>query len=156
MAISLLMMWILPLFPAQAKLAPIYNPITHMVPGPFPLWLIVPAFGIDLVLRGAGSRRGFWRETIVALILGVIFFALLIAAQWPFSAFLLSPAARNPFFAGNAMWGYYVEPGEWCTRFWDVENHPVTWSAVGISVLGGALVSRLALGIGNWLNAVKR
>ena len=32
-----LMIWILPLFPAQPKLAPIYNPVTHMVPPHFPV-----------------------------------------------------------------------------------------------------------------------
>ena len=38
-----LMTWILPLFPAQPKLAPIFHPVTHMVPPAFPLLLIFPA-----------------------------------------------------------------------------------------------------------------
>ncbi len=29
------MIWILQLFPAHPKLAPIFNPVTHMVPRPF-------------------------------------------------------------------------------------------------------------------------
>ncbi|MBC8088351.1 MAG: hypothetical protein H7Z40_13865, partial [Phycisphaerae bacterium] len=37
MIIVLVMIWVLQLFPATAKLAPIYNPVTHMVPPPFPL-----------------------------------------------------------------------------------------------------------------------
>ena len=43
MGIVLALMWTLQLFPATARLAPIYNPVTHMVPPPFPLLLIVPA-----------------------------------------------------------------------------------------------------------------
>ena len=45
MGIVMLLIWILPLFPATAKLAPIHNPVTQMVPPPFPLLMIVPAFG---------------------------------------------------------------------------------------------------------------
>jgi hypothetical protein len=46
----LLMMWVLPLFSAQPKLGPVYQNITHMVPLPFPILLIVPAFALDLIL----------------------------------------------------------------------------------------------------------
>jgi hypothetical protein len=156
MAISLFMMWILPLFPAQPKLAPIYNPVTHMVPAPFPLLLIVPAFGIDLTIRFLGGRRGFWRDTGLALLLGVLFFSLLIAAQWPFSEFLLSPASRNAFFGGNSMWGYNSRLGDWCMQFWRVKENPLTWPGAAAAVLFAALVSRLALWFGAWLAAVKR
>jgi hypothetical protein len=45
----LLMMWILPLFPAQPKLGPVYHGITHMVPLPFPILLIVPSFVLYLM-----------------------------------------------------------------------------------------------------------
>ena len=48
-AFVLILMWLLPLFPAQPKLGPVYQDITHMVPLPFPLLLIVPAFALDLV-----------------------------------------------------------------------------------------------------------
>ena len=41
------MLWILPLFPAEPKLGPIYNHVTHMVPPPFPQWAILPALAID-------------------------------------------------------------------------------------------------------------
>ena len=43
MGIVLVMMWTLQLFPATPKLAPIYNPVTHMVPPFFPLLLVIPA-----------------------------------------------------------------------------------------------------------------
>ena len=35
--------WLLPLFPAKPQVAPIYNPLDHLMPPPFPLLLIVPA-----------------------------------------------------------------------------------------------------------------
>ncbi len=51
------LIWILPLFSAQPKLGPVYNPVTHFVPPHFPLLLIVPALAIDL-LRQYFQRRG--------------------------------------------------------------------------------------------------
>jgi hypothetical protein len=43
------MILVLPLFPAQPKLAPVYHPVDHMVPPAFPLLLIVPAVAIDVI-----------------------------------------------------------------------------------------------------------
>src|SRR5207248_3544358 len=57
MLISLLMIWILQLAPATPKLAPVFNPVTNMVPPPFPLLLVVPALAIDLVMRDRKSTR---------------------------------------------------------------------------------------------------
>jgi hypothetical protein len=149
------MVWILPLFPAVPKLAPIYNPLTHMAPPPFPMLLVVPAFGIDLVMQAAGRKRGFWRDTGLALILTVLFFFLLLAVEWPFSSFLLTKAARNAFFAGNAMWGYPDRLGGWCTRFWDPDERLGIKSSA-VAILYGALMTRVALWFGNWLSEVKR
>ncbi len=155
MVIKMALVWILPLFPSEPKLAPIYNPITHMAPPPFPILLVVPAFGIDLIMQTVGRRRGFWRDTGLAVLLATVFFFLLLAVSWPFSEFLLSPASRNSFFAGNAMWGYFDQLGDWCTRFWNDNNRlGVKSSIVAISI--GALAARIALWFGNWLSEVKR
>ncbi|HYL04744.1 MAG TPA: hypothetical protein VE075_01810, partial [Thermoanaerobaculia bacterium] len=54
MAVRLAMTWILPLFPATPRLAPIYNPVRHMWPPLFPELLVVPAVALDLLLRRAG------------------------------------------------------------------------------------------------------
>ncbi|MCI0539502.1 MAG: hypothetical protein L0Z50_30190 [Verrucomicrobiales bacterium] len=51
MGLVMVVIWLLPLFPAQPKLAPIYNPVDHMVPPPFPMLMAVPALAIDLLLR---------------------------------------------------------------------------------------------------------
>ncbi|HET7872817.1 MAG TPA: hypothetical protein VFL42_09930, partial [Terriglobales bacterium] len=82
-----LMMVVLPLFPAQPKLGPVYQQITHMVPLPFPILIIIPAFALDLLwpkLRGAPR----WQQSLLG---GVAFLAILIAVQWPFATFLMSP-----------------------------------------------------------------
>jgi hypothetical protein len=115
MGIILATIWILQLFPAQAKLAPIYTRVTHMVPPEFPLLLVVPALAIDLMLRRAG-RRNDW---LLAAGLGVAVVSLLLVVQWFFGEFLLSPAARNYFF-GADQWPYMVQPGPWQHRFWGV------------------------------------
>jgi len=51
----LAMMWILPLFPAEARLAPIQRAVTHMVPPEFPLLLVFPAIARP---SAAAVRRG--------------------------------------------------------------------------------------------------
>ena len=111
-----LMAWILPLFPAQPKLAPIYNAVTHMVPLPFPLLLIFPAMALDLLLRPLGGATG-WRRAALAVLLGAVFLAVFIPVQWYFSQFLISPHADNWFFVGNRVWGYGSGLGDW--------DHPV-------------------------------
>lgn len=113
--LSLAMLWVLPLFPAQPLLAPILNPVEHMWPGLFPLLLLFPAMAIDLL-----------RRRHVAL-LGAAFLAVLLAVQWPMSGFLLSPGARNAFFAGDQWYfgvtsgqeGIFPRMGDWRYRFWD-------------------------------------
>ena len=48
-ALWLALQIILPLFPAEPKLGPVYQKVTHFVPLGFPLLLVVPAFVLDLV-----------------------------------------------------------------------------------------------------------
>src|SRR5260221_4740669 len=80
--VECLMIWILPLFPAQPRLAPIFNPVTHMVPPAFPLLLIFPALAIDLVLRRAGEVGGWLRRIALALPLGTIFLSAVMWMRW--------------------------------------------------------------------------
>jgi hypothetical protein len=148
MGVILAAMWILQLFPAEARLAPIYTRVTHMVPPEFPLVLIVPALAIDLLLRRAGRGRDWW----LAVGLGVTFLALLLAVQWYFGQFLLSPAARNYVF-GSDQWPYMVRPGPWQHRFWGVPTGP-TGAIDGQALARGlAFAALLAIGssrVGLW------
>jgi hypothetical protein len=158
--IECLVVWILPLFPAQPKLAPIFNPVTHMVPPPFPLLLIFPAVGIDIMLRQAGEATG-WRRVALAVLLGLIFLAVFVPVQWFFSKFLLSPHANNWFFAGNRVWGYGNRLGDWTTRFWRAAPSDPDASLLTIPSLAGSWAlaagsSWLGLLLGGWMRKVQR
>lgn len=153
-AFVLILMWFLPLFPAQPKLGPVYQDITHMVPLPFPMLLIVPAFFLDLiwpVFKDAPK----WQQ---ALFGGVSFTAILIAAEWPFATFLMSPVARNRFFA-TTDFPYFALPTSPT-----VHHIFVQWErSAGAFRLDMALafvaaVLSMLVGIywGNWLKKVRR
>ena len=96
-AFAVAFLWLLPLFPAEPKLGPVYREITHFIPWEFPLLLIVPAIALDLLLQ----RTGGWRPLIRAVVGGLTFFAVFVAVQWPFANFMLTPAARNWVFGGG-------------------------------------------------------
>jgi hypothetical protein len=161
MLLQCLMVWILPLFPAQPKLAPIFNPVTHMVPPLFPLLLVVPAFGIDLFLRNAaGDDRG-WRRIGRALAIGAIFLSLLLVTQWFFSEFMLSSHAENWFFAGDRHWSYGADPGSWQKEFWSLDksasdNQIITPARLIKCWMIASLMSWVALLWGGWMRKVKR
>jgi hypothetical protein len=155
--IECLVIWILPLFPAQAKLAPIYNPVTHMVPPPFPLLLIFPALAIDLILRRAGEAAG-WRRAGLALVLGAAFLAVFIPAQWLFARFLLSPQADNWFFVGNRVWPYSNQLGGWTTEFWETKSFSLKAMplVLALSWALAAGASWVGLMLGGWMRKVQR
>ena len=85
---------ILPLVPAQPKLGPVFNPVTHLIPAKFPILLLAPALALDLLWQ----RTDRWRRWQVAAVSGVVFVAVLAVVEWPFASFLLSKASENRFF----------------------------------------------------------
>jgi hypothetical protein len=93
-AFALGFLWILPLFPAEPKLGPVLQPVTHFIPWEFPLLIVVPAFAIDLLLRQTDG----WRPILRALVAGLVFLATFVLVQWPFANFLMTPLARNRLF----------------------------------------------------------
>src|SRR5438067_1691536 len=151
MLISLLMIWILQLAPATPKLAPVFNPVTNMVPPPFPLLLVVPALAIDLVMRRGGSGRD-WR---LSALVGLAFLTVFFVTQWFFTEFLLSPHSHN-FLFGVDHWDYSSRPGPWRYRFWRAETDPVTPRALVITALLAVLSARLGLGWENWMARLRR
>ena len=94
---NLLYVWILPLFPAEPKLGPVYQHVTHFVPPDFPILFIVPAFLLDLT-RPYWQRWNYWAR---AAAIAPIFVVALMAVQWPFANFLMTPAAHNWFFGST-------------------------------------------------------
>jgi hypothetical protein len=144
--------WILPLFPAQARLAPIYYPITRMVPFCFPLLLIFPALAIDWLL----ARGGRGRDNRLALLLGLGFVAVLLAAQWPFASFQMTPASRNWFFVGDRYWSYWFHPDtSWRYGF---DEGVARLSAGRLLLAAGlsVLSARLGLAAGTGMARVRR
>jgi uncharacterized membrane protein len=154
------MAWTLPLFEGHPKLGPIYNPVDRFVPLPFPLLLVVPAFGIDLVRNLIGHERGWLRDAAVVFICAGTFVALFTPTQWHFSEFLLSPRAHNWFFAGDRHWGYMETPGAWQNEFWSATNPrqhpPIVVATYGYAFLCALIASALGLALGNWMAKVRR
>ena len=153
--------WILALFPAQPRLAPIFNPITHMVPLAFPLLLVFPALAVDLVLLKTRGVSGKLRFVGVAILLGSVFLAVFMPVQWFFAKFMISPAANNWFFMGNRIWGYGVASGDWHFRFWHVDpNGPevdiLTIRAAVVTWILAVVSSGVGLFFGRWMRKVRR
>lgn len=150
---QLLLLWILPLFPAEPKLGPVYYNVTHFVPPAFPLLLIAPAIALDL-LRRVSPRWGVWRETIAT---GTLFVAVFLAVQWPFADFLQSPWARNWFF-GTCYFGYYEHPTYLNRqyRFWPTGTRTHFFGVMTLAVAIAIATSALGLRVGDWMRRIKR
>ena len=144
---------LLPLFPAQPKLGPVYQNVTHFIPPQFPLLLIVPAMALDLFWR----RTHGWNRWIVALLSALLFVGLLLAVEWPFADFLMSPAARNRFFGTMYLW-YGLPPTSFGARnlFVPAESAGAFWRGIGIAVVFATLSMRFGLSRGDWMRSVHR
>lgn len=148
-----LALWIFPLFPAEAKLSPVRNPIDHFVPLPFPLWLIVPAFVIDLVsarLKQVGTwQKAFW--------FGCAFLSALFLVQYSFAAFLMTPNARNWVFGAHE-WTYYTDPTyKYRYAFVPFVGTYVQYG-IGMLIALGLAVFSCFVGLkwGDWMSRIRR
>lgn len=154
------MTWVLPLFEGHPKLGPIYNPVDHFVPLAFPLLLVVPAFGIDLVRNFIGQGKKWWRDVLIVLLCAAAFVALFAVTQWHFSKFLLSSHGQNWFFAADRHWGYTEAPNTWRQRFWDARNSTEHAPLVAASYMWAYVMALIAAGfgllVGNWMSKVRR
>jgi hypothetical protein len=142
---------------ARPLLAPIYNPVTHMWPTEFPLLLLLPALAIDLLVKRLGADREArdGRDGRLALAAGLAFLAVFFAAQWSFSGFMLTPHARNWFFAAD-QWTYYNHIGPWQHQFWDTDIDPVTPWKLAVAFVLATVSARLGLLWGSWMGRVQR
>lgn len=150
----LLLLWILPLFPATPKLGPVYHPVTFFIPAGFPLLLIVPALLLDTLW----TKKSQWGDGTLAAVSGPLFLAAFAAVQWPFAIFLCSPAARNAFF-GSGYFDYNTRPTSYQARylFVPVEHSAGQfWMHIAMAVVFATLSIRLGLAWGNWMRTVKR
>jgi hypothetical protein len=156
MALTCAGVWILPLFPAQPMLAPIYNPVKYMVASAFPLLLIVPAFAMDLIFRWIGRGRGWRRDLMLVPLLATAFTGLFTLTQWNFSRHLISRESENWFFNGSGFFTFADGRTEWWNKFWRLDVDPLTLKALFISWLLAVMASAAGLAIGNWMSKVKR
>ncbi|WP_309669093.1 hypothetical protein [Gemmatimonas sp.] len=144
--------WVLPLFEGSPKLGPIRTAVTHMVSLDFPLLLLLPAIGIDLLMPRLRERRAW----VQAAALGVLFLAVHALTQWPFANFLVSDASRNWFFNTDNI--PYMMPPDWLRPMRQFASEPITQTASAFGVAGvlSVLSARVGLGWGNWLRSVRR
>lgn len=151
--LMLALLWILPLFPAQPRLGPVYVPVTHFVPPEFPLLLLVPAVAMDVLRRRQGEGA-----VLRAVVLGTVFWGVFLAVQWPFADFLMSEGARNAVF-GSHYFGFDEPPHSalFQHRFLEVEKTPLRLALN----LGLALALSIALAgagerAGRWASRLVR
>jgi hypothetical protein len=151
---TILMLWILPLFPASPKLGPVYQNITHLVPLPWPILLVVPAFVLDLMWP-MFEKAPLWQQ---ALFGGVAFMTVLVAVQWPFATFLMSPAARNWFFH-PANYPYFTPPNAATVRYVFVKVDDTAaqfWRGMGVAFAFSVVSLWVGITFGNWLKRIQR
>jgi hypothetical protein len=151
--LNLLYVWILPLFPAEPKLGPVLQHVTHFVPPDFPILFIVPAFVLDLT-RPYWRRWNYWAR---AAAIAPIFVIALAAVQWPFADFLMTPAARNWIF-GSGYFPFFVPSDiDWVRNvFTQAESGTVEFRTWIATVLLGALMARAGLAWGGWMRKIRR
>ena len=153
-AMHLAFTWILPLFPAEPKLGPVYQKITHLIPTDFPMLLIVPAIVIDLMRH----RIGGWNRWAQSAGLGAAFVASFVAVQWPFADFLMSPASRNWIFATNNF-PYFIPPRSAWVRnvFFPTDASAAAfWVHMGFAVIVAVVMTDLGFRWGEWMRRIRR
>ncbi len=152
MMLNILMGWVLQLFPATPMLAPIYNPVTHMVPPPFPLLLVFPALAIDMLTQRYRNMNGW----LASLLFGGVFVVVMLVVHWPWGNFMISPWARNFVFMAD-QWSYTERLGAFRYRFWNLAPSSLAFAKGLLLTLVYATVSaRLGIWVGNGLARVRR
>jgi hypothetical protein len=153
-ALRLVVMLTLRQFPAQPKLGPVYNNVTHFVFPYFPSLIIVPAICLDLLRERLRDQSAWLKSTI----LGAAFLVALVAVQWPFSDFLMSPHSRNWFFA-TADIPYYWPPTSAMVRhvflLWE-PTRAMFWEGMLIALVVAILGTRMGIGWSRWMQSVRR
>ena len=110
---------------------------------------------IEWTFRQANGAR-WWKDWLLALVLGAAYCTIVFAVQWNFSTFLLSDAADNRFFARAGHWPYFSEPGDWMNSFWKEAADPVRISSIIRTFVTACVSSRVGLWLGNYLLRLRR
>ena len=144
---------ILPLFPAEPKLGPVFQQVTHFIPPKFPILLIVPAILLDLLW----TRTQAWKPWLSALVSGPVFLLSLVAVEWPFANFLMTKSAENRFF-GTAYFQYSMPSTsyDFLRRFVDPEYGADLWTGLALAMLFASLSTWLGIKLGRWMRGIQR
>jgi hypothetical protein len=144
---------ILPLFPAQPKLGPVFNPVTHLVPAKFPILIFVPALALDLLWQ----KTRAWKPWKVALASGFLFIAVLTIVEWPFASFLLSKASENRFF-GTIYFDYNSRPDglDRLRRFAEPDSGVTLYLGLLRAAIYASISTWIGLSFGRWMRSVQR
>jgi hypothetical protein len=153
-ALHLCFVWGFPLVPAEPKLGPVYQHITHLVPPDFPALLIIPAIIFDLLRQ----RTADWSRWKQAATLGAAYLVSFVAVQWPFASFLMSPASRNRIFQ-TTNYPYFVPPtSPWVRNLYiPTEQTPAQfWIRMLIALCVAILMVRIGMAWGEWMRRIRR
>jgi len=150
--------WLLPLFSARPMTAPVYNPLDHMMPPPFPLLLILPALATDALLRGFSWPGGWTVSWLKAGVAGLVVAVVFILTQWFFAEFLLSGAAKNWIFAGGGQhWPFFLKISDTARQaFWTTAGDELNEGSCLAAIMLAVLSARLGLWAGAWMKGLRR
>ena len=149
-AFYLLMIWILPLFPAEPKLGPVLNPVTQFIPPGFPLAFLVPALALDWLTGRFGKASAY--------LLGAVCFVSFFVAEWPLAQFLLqSPLAQNPII-GSMYLDYTEGPRSMhaLRRFFAAEPTELFVQRMAFGLVASVLMARVGVVCADWMKRVRR
>ncbi|HEY4357518.1 MAG TPA: hypothetical protein VGN16_17330 [Acidobacteriaceae bacterium] len=144
---------ILPLFPAQPKLGPVFFPVTHFVPAKFPVLIFAPALALDLLWQ----RTRSWKLWQMAALSGAVFVAVLVVVEWPFAHFLMTKWADNRFF-GSIYFDYGTPPQSLeRLRLFETPDHGGRLAfGLIMAAVYGSISTWLGLMFGRWMRGVQR
>ncbi len=144
---------ILPLVPAQPKLGPVFNPVTHLIPAKFPILIIFPALALDLLWQ----KTRAWKSWQIALVSGFLFVAVLTIVEWPFANFLLSKASENRFF-GTIYFDYNSRPDGYdrLRQFFHPDHGIALYWGLLRAAIYGSISTWIGLSFGRWMRSVQR
>jgi hypothetical protein len=149
------LLWVIPIFPAEPKLGPILYHSDHYQAFQFPIMLIAPALVMDMLFQRFSSLK----ISRLALIMGIGFIVPMVIVQWYFGGFLHeSPLAQNWVF-GSHYWYFGADPN------WEYRNKFAPWSLqtipdflIGILWATAFSIASAYIGLiwGKWMNRIQR